>query len=109
MQTKIALPTDDGFLLCCECRFCRGFQVVTLEGSKIISSETRWNLLSEILTSTSGFYYNLTDCDTVILKDTQKGMGKKLAACGKKVSYSEEMMINEALKSYIHNRNVVHA
>jgi predicted Fe-Mo cluster-binding NifX family protein len=67
---KIALPTDDGIKIRPGICNSRAFQVATVKSGMIIHKELRWNLLSERLTSELGCFYNLNDCDVLILKET---------------------------------------
>jgi hypothetical protein len=64
---KIAVPTNDGRTIGQNYRSSRGFHVSTVCSGRIVSSEIRWNLLSEMMTSEYGFLYNLSDCDAVIV------------------------------------------
>ena len=43
--------------------------VATVNSGKIIHREMRWNLLSEMITSEDGYFYNLADCEVVIVKE----------------------------------------
>jgi len=66
---KIAIPTDDGSIVRSRFSSSRGFLVATVKSCKIIHQEMRWNLLSEMMTSEDGYFYNLADCDVVIVKE----------------------------------------
>jgi len=68
-QIKIAIPTDDGLNVKSSYKNSRGFMVVTVISGKIIHQEMRWNLLSEMMTSEDGCFYNLADCDVVIVNE----------------------------------------
>ena len=98
---KIAVPTDDGFIIGSQIRYFRGYFVATVMACKIVEEELRWNLLSEILTSEHGFYYNLADCDAVILNKGNTGLGALLAAKGKEIIYTEETLISQAVTNYL--------
>ncbi len=66
---KIAIPTDDGLIVRTRFSSSRGFIVAKVKSGKIVHQELRWNLLSEMITSEDGYFYNLADCDVVILKE----------------------------------------
>jgi predicted Fe-Mo cluster-binding NifX family protein len=68
-RMKIAIPTDDGLIVRTRFSSSRGFMVATVKSGKIIHQEMRWNLLSEMMTSEDGYFYNLADCDIVIVKE----------------------------------------
>ncbi|HTX88604.1 MAG TPA: hypothetical protein VMC08_06410 [Bacteroidales bacterium] len=98
---KIAIPSDDGILVGTQFRCSRAFYVVTVNAGKITRQELRWNLLSEILTSPHGFYYNLCDCDIILLQEHENGLGEALKAKGKTVSYTCQTLVNQAVKNFL--------
>jgi len=65
----IAIPTDDGQIVRTRFSSSRAFLVVKVKSGKIIHQEMRWNLLSQMMTSEDGYFYNLADCNVVIVKD----------------------------------------
>jgi predicted Fe-Mo cluster-binding NifX family protein len=68
-RIKIAIPTDDGLIVRSSFSSSRGFMVATVNSGKIVQQEMRWNLLSEMMTSEDRYFYNLADCDIVIVKE----------------------------------------
>ncbi len=98
MKVKVAIPTDDGRMIDCASKYCRGFYVATLSDGKVIREEVRWNLLSEILVSGLGFYYNLADCDCILLKKHQSDLGCRLKTKGIKVCYTNESLVSQAIQ-----------
>src|ERR1035438_9832689 len=93
---KIAIPTDDGEMVGLQCRSCRAFQVATVKSGKIIHQELRWNFLSEILTSEDGLFYNLCDCDIVIVNQISEMNRERLDAKKKKIVLIEETNVEKA-------------
>jgi predicted Fe-Mo cluster-binding NifX family protein len=106
-MTKIAIPTDDGLHVRLTCCRSRAFLVATLNSGKIIHQELRWNLLSEMMTSKFGYFYNLNDCDVVIVKEVEDSHKKILISKNMNIVRSEEKEITTALLKYLKN-NPVH-
>jgi len=96
-MTKVALPTDDGLLIGEKFLGSRGFLVATLHSGKIVHQEMRWNLLSEILTSGDGFYYNLMDCDMVIVNSIGSCLSDRLQSMNKEIVQTDQTEIPKAL------------
>jgi hypothetical protein len=70
---KIAIPTDDGMIIKSWLFRSRGFVVATVEKGEIVDREMRWNLLSEMMTSAEGTYYNLHDCHVLLVNGNRIG------------------------------------
>jgi predicted Fe-Mo cluster-binding NifX family protein len=98
---KIALPTDDGLLVGQKFLGSRGFLVATAEGGKIVSQEMRWNLISEILTSDHGLFYNLADCDMVIVNEIGSCNRERLNALHKEIVQTDQTEIIKALNNFL--------
>jgi predicted Fe-Mo cluster-binding NifX family protein len=108
---KIAIPTDDGNSIVPHYCYAKGFYIASVHYGKIVHAEVKWNLLSEVLTSTDGLYYNLSDCNIVILKNGPVNMLKFLKEEAKKVVYTEQTVIAKALMGYLEkneSRNLIH-
>jgi hypothetical protein len=100
---KIAIPTDDGEVIVQQCRCSLGFIVATVESGKIIQKELRWNLLSEILTSDEGLFYNLCDCDVVILNQISERHRTTLLDKKKSIVLTDETDVDKAFADFLGN------
>ena len=102
---KIAIPTDDGEIIVSQCRCSRGFIVATVKSGKIIHEELRWNLLSEILTSEEGLFYNLCDCDVVIVNQLSERHRQTLGGKKKKIVLTAETDVKKAFDSFLDQKS----
>jgi predicted Fe-Mo cluster-binding NifX family protein len=102
---KIAVPTDDGEVIVQQCRCSLGFIVATVKSGKIVNKELRWNLLSEILTSEEGLFYNLCDCDVVILNQISERHRTTLNDKKKKIVLMEETDVSKAFVNFLERNN----
>ena len=98
---KIAIPTDDGETITPDFSRSRGFMVATVNDSKLVRKEMRWNLLSEIMTSEFGSHYNLCDCNAVIVNEIGACHCKRLQAGEKEVIRTDETLVSEAFLKYL--------
>jgi len=98
---KIAVPTDDGEIISKDFSRSRGFVVATVNDSGIIRREMRWNLLSEMMTSESGYLYNLCDCNAVIVKEIGSCHYKRLETEKKKVVRTKDTLVSMAFSNYL--------
>jgi predicted Fe-Mo cluster-binding NifX family protein len=105
-EFKAAIPSDDGVTVRPGFSNSRGYLVATLSDEKIIRREMRWNLISEIMTSPDGFFYNLTDCDVVIAKEFGTYQKQKLALRNLEIRVTEVTDITGALKDYLESVRV---
>jgi len=96
-RMKIAIPTDDGVIMKPVICRSRGFVVVTIEDGNIIQQELRWNLLSEIMTSHDGIYYNLHDCDRVLTNGLGVSSVELIKGKSIEIKHTDEPTINEAI------------
>jgi predicted Fe-Mo cluster-binding NifX family protein len=100
---KVAIPTDDGEIIVQQCRCSMGFIVATVKSGKIVHEELRWNLLSEILTSEEGLFYNLCDCDVVIVNQLSERHRQTLKDKKKKIVETEETDVNKAFVNFLNH------
>ena len=100
-KIKIALPTDDGLTIRQQSICAKGFFVATIKSGIIVHQELRSNLLSEILTSEDGLFYNLVDCDLVIVRGIGTRDCEYLKTNNKEIVRTHEPMITKALKNYL--------
>ncbi|MCX6245629.1 MAG: hypothetical protein NTU98_13125 [Bacteroidetes bacterium] len=100
-EMKIAIPTDDGSIV--KSRFCRsrGFVVATVEKGEIVHSEMRWNLLSEMMTSTAGSSYNLHDCNVLLVNGSRIGYDYIQKAGKIMVIRTTAITVTAAFKDYL--------
>ena len=98
---KIAIPTDDGFIVREQFRGARGYVVATVLKGKIVHQELRWNLLSEILTSEHGFFYNLVDCDVMIVNEIRSGHRELFKTRRKEIIRTDQTEISKAFIDYL--------
>ncbi len=98
---KIAIPSDDGILVGQQFKSSRAFVVATVDDGKILRQELRWNLISEIMTSPHGYYYNLADCNTIIVNEIGEGHTRLLGSINKEVIQTEETLVNNAFLIYL--------
>ena len=98
---KIAISTEDGLIIEQQCRCSRGFMVATVKSGKIVHEELRWNLLSEILTSEEGLFYNLCDCDVVIINQLSERHRAELKAKKKKIVQTDETDVSKAFRTFL--------
>jgi hypothetical protein len=103
-NSKIAVPTDDGIIVGENFNSSRGYLVATVVSGKIIHQEMRWNLLSEIMTSEFGSYYNLEDCDIILVNNIGTRHGILLKEINKTVVHTGETMINNAFCKYFESK-----
>ena len=97
---KVAIPTNDGLNVCDLFRRSRGFAIATIEDAKVIHTEVRWNLLSEILTSERGQLYNICDCKAVIVNEIGICFCKMLNQDKIEVVPTKKTLISEAVSNY---------
>jgi predicted Fe-Mo cluster-binding NifX family protein len=100
-KMKIAVPTDDGVLITNQFKGSRAFLVSTVKEGKITRQELRWNLLSEMMTSKHGYFYNLCDCNTVLVSNIGEGHTALLEARKMVVLRTDKTLISEILSSYL--------
>ncbi|MCX6305211.1 MAG: hypothetical protein NT040_09590 [Bacteroidetes bacterium] len=100
---KIAIPSNDGLMLCHDFGHSRGFLVLTVELGEIIREEMRWNKLSDILCSDDGLLAPIHDCQ-IVLADAIGNSSKALLA-GKNiaVTHTSESIITNAFLQYKEN------
>jgi len=98
---KIAIPTDNGLIVGPQCRCSRGFLVATVKAGKIVRRELRWNLLSEILTSEDGLFYNLCDCDVLIVDQISEAHREHLKTKNKKIVQTDETNVGKAFVNFL--------
>ena len=102
---KVAIPTDDGLIIGEQCRCSRAFLVATVKSGKIVHKELRWNLLSEILTSEDGLFYNLCDCDVVIVDQISEAHSENLKSKKKKIIRTDETNVGKAFINFLNSTN----
>ncbi len=100
---KIAIPTDDGLIVRQQFKSSKAFLVSTIKEGRILEQDLRWNFLSEILTSKHGYFFNLVDCDLVIVNEIGPGHTELLAAREVKIVKTKESLISQALYHYLEN------
>jgi predicted Fe-Mo cluster-binding NifX family protein len=100
-MTKIAIPTDDGVIIRQKFRGSRAFAVATVTAGKIVQEELRWNLLSEVLTSGHGFFYNLCDCDVLIGKEAGSTHKQLMKSKNIIIEQTDETEITSAILHYV--------
>jgi len=100
-KIKIAIPTDDGSIVRSRFSSSRGFLVATVKSGKIIHQEMRWNLISEMMTSEEGYFYNLADCDVVIVNEIGQCQCQRLKAEKKDIIQTVETDIPKAFIKYL--------
>ena len=98
---KIAIPTDDGLIVRQHFKGSRGFVVATVKSGMIVHQEMRWNFLSEIMTSEYGFFYNLVDCDLVMVNEIGNGQRELLKVIKKEIVQTEQTDITQAFIDYL--------
>jgi len=98
---KIAIPTDDGLHVRPTCCSSRAFLVATVNSGRILQQELRWNLLSEMMTSKFGYYYNLIDCDFIIIKKARIINFELLQPERFKIVQTDQLEILNALTNYL--------
>jgi predicted Fe-Mo cluster-binding NifX family protein len=98
---KIAVPTNDGLQVKQPCGRARAFLVATVVSGSIIHQELRWNLLSEWLTSKSGYYYNIQDCDVMIVMTTGNASAKLIKSKNRSTFQTTESEITAAFLEYL--------
>ena len=100
-KIKIAIPTDDGLMVRSRFSSSRGFFVATVKSGKIIHQELRWNLISEMMTSEEGYFYNLADCDVVIVKEVGSDYSQILETKNITIARTGETEITAAFLQYL--------
>ncbi len=100
-RIKIAIPTDDGLIVRQEFAGSRAFVVATVKAGMMVHQEVRWNLLSEILTSGHGFFYNLVDCDVVMVNEIGYGQRELLKVINKEIVLTDQTEITQAFINYL--------
>jgi predicted Fe-Mo cluster-binding NifX family protein len=101
LTVKIAVPTNDGNLVSPSCCRSRGFIVATVQDGKIVAREMRWNLLSEMMTSGNGLFYNLSDCDVLLLRNPDGGGSQTFASRDITVEATEATEVSDAFRGYL--------
>ena len=100
-KMKIAIPTDDGLNIRTRFSSSRGFMVAKVKSGKIIHKEMRWNLLSEMMTSEDGYFYNLADCDVVIVKEVGPAHAQILESKNITIARTGETDVKAAFLQYL--------
>ena len=100
-EIKIAIPTDDGMIVRSRFSSARGFMVATINSGQIIHKEIRWNLLSEMITSKDQYFYNLADCDIVLVKEVGPAHARILENRNILIGKTEEPQLMEAFLQYL--------
>jgi predicted Fe-Mo cluster-binding NifX family protein len=98
---KIAIPTDDGLIVRQHFKGSRGFVVATMKAGMIVHQEMRWNFLSEIMTSEYGSFYNLVDCDLVMVSEIGNCQRELLKAINKGIVLTDQTEITQAFIDYL--------
>jgi predicted Fe-Mo cluster-binding NifX family protein len=98
---RIAVPTNDGLYVKQTCGKSRAFLVATVEEGSIINQEVRWNLLSEWMTSKSGYYYNIQDCDVMIIMLNGYACDEFMRSKNRSIFQTTETEITAALLEYL--------
>ncbi len=98
---KIAIPTDDGVNIEPTCCTSRAFLIATIASGRIIHQELRWNLLSEIITSGFGYFYNLIDCNILIVREIKKPHELRMKSKDIVLVRTDETEIKEAFLHYL--------
>ncbi|MEI7500561.1 MAG: hypothetical protein WCK84_08935 [Bacteroidota bacterium] len=98
---KIAIPTHDGLNITPIFEQAKGTLVISLQSGEIIQEEMRWNKLSEILNSPEGIFYNVSDCDTLLVNNISERFDKILTEMGKKVYPVKESIITSAFMHFM--------
>lgn len=100
---KIAIPTDDGLMIRPTFSKSKGYVVATVKDRDIIHREIRWNLLSEIITSPDGIYYNLHDCHVVLVNEIGPLHDEILRTKNKQVVYTTSATVTKAFMDYLNS------
>ena len=100
-KIKIAIPTDDEATISPYFGGSRGFIVLTINDSGIIRTEMRWNRFSDILTSKHGNYYNIYDCQAVLVNVIGSCHCQRLDNAKKEVIRTDEILITKAVFGYL--------
>jgi predicted Fe-Mo cluster-binding NifX family protein len=106
-RIKIAIPTDDGLIVRQKFAGSRAFVVATVKAGMIVHQELRWNLLSEILTSEHGFFYNLVDCDVIIINEIGNSHRDLFKVRKKEIVHTDHTKISKALDSMLEKNKLV--
>jgi hypothetical protein len=100
-KIKIAVPTDDRINVRERFRGSRGFMVAHFEEGTIIHREMRWNLLSSMLTSEHGIFYNLADCQVILVRDAGEFEDSCTKASKKTIVQTDQPKVEDALSEYV--------
>ena len=98
---KVAIPTDDGLIVRQHFRGSRAFIVATVKEGMIVHQDLRWNLLSEILTSEHGSFYNLVDCDILIVNEIGNCQREILKTIEKEIIHTDQTEISKAFVDFM--------
>lgn len=98
---KIAIPTHDGLNITPIFEHAKGTLVISVEFGEIIGEELRWNKLVDILNSSDGFLYNVSDCDTLLVNNISERSNKILTQKGIDVYPVNETIITSAFLRYM--------
>ena len=98
---KIAIPTDDGFMINQQFTTAKGFLVSTIQFGEVVEQEMRWNLNNEIPTSEDESYKTLVDCDKVIVREIEFNQSNFLQLQKKEVIKTEETIVTKVLMQYL--------
>jgi hypothetical protein len=100
-KIKVAVPTDDRINVRERFRGSRGFIIAHIEEGMIIHREMRWNLVSRMLTSEHGTYYNLADCQVILVRDAGEFEDSCTKASQKTIVQTDQQKIADALSEYV--------
>jgi predicted Fe-Mo cluster-binding NifX family protein len=100
---RIAIPTKDGLTINEHLSPAKGFLILTIQLGEVVQQEMRWNLQNEMITSDEGTYYNLADCEKVIVRELSFDQLKYLQSHNKEVIKTEETIITKVLMQYLNS------
>jgi predicted Fe-Mo cluster-binding NifX family protein len=98
---RVAIPTDDGLMVSQDFLGSRAFIVATVKAGLIVHQDLRWNMLSEILTSEHGCFYNIVDCTVIIVNEIGNCNREFLKSLRKKIVHTDQTLINKAFAEYL--------
>lgn len=100
---KIAIPTNDGLIICPDFGQAKGFLILTFELGEITCEEMKWNRLSDTLCSPNGFLTHIMECNAVMVNNIGVTYDKLVKGQNKEIIHTRESIITNAWVHYLEN------
>ena len=101
---KIAIPTNDGLMICPGFGESKGFLVLTIELGEIIREEIRWHPQNDLLASSGILFPLIGDCQIVMVNSLGPVSKELLSEHKIEIFQTRESIITNA---YVHYQDEI--